>query len=1055
MQNIKVLSKGEYLRQQDFSPVTLIRYIFAAEGGRRYILLEFRNNREEELNGLSFELTQYGADGNALFSRAVSAPVRAGAGEVFTCTKLEADPACADFSVEKMSARYGGYSYTMRGGKLAVGYGEPVRAAAGEDAAEPVPAESAPKYTVAEQRAKYPAAIGIFACITFLCLVALVLAQLFSYKETATGIMKDGVVYSFDHGIDTEGADIYVSDFKGKGDVTIPAEIEGHKVTYVSSLSFQGNNDITGIEFKGSISIASNAFANCRNLQHANLQNVTSVGAYAFEGCDSLKEVRSSTLNSIDARAFAECTALETVEIKGEERSLSLGENAFRDCYSLRSVRLEPTIIYGGPQPFDQCDQLEELYLRNYEYSGGDQPAAPSEAAPLWELFSNYPDFYTSSLNEVHIGYMDCIPDDFCEGFGGLGSVTVDNLVSPVVGESAFKGCSGLYEINLPDVTEVGSRAFARSGISSFDGKNLVSLGEEAFAESNVSSVTFEGNSALTEIPDGAFEGCGSLREIVLPENLETIGTGAFGNCSQIEYINLPSGVKEIGASAFSNCSSLRQVIVPDGTEFIGEGVFGNCTDMSSLTLPYLGYSADEPATLNLFAWGADNLRDVTLTRASVLADGAFFGFTRLRSVSLPDTLESIGKDAFAECSSLSELYIPDSVRSIGSGALAGCSSLESLDIPFLGENESIAGTVPALFGWEDYRDCPGAFCSLKSVRVRRGEEIAAGAFYRCGLLEEVDYRQTIRSIGEDAFSGCASITSFTLPSGLETIGSGAFEGCYRLYEVENRSSLNVRAGSEGYGMVAKYALAVYGAGENMPERETEGNWTFMETGGVRYLVGYGDRSFRSLPQTPQSYRIAPYLFYNDTNIERLDSTGSAEIIGDYAFLQCAFLTKAVFSEGLKEIGEGAFSSSCLYEVWNLSSLPVEAGGSDYGGVGKYAMFIYDSADEESRVAAEDGFIFVRDGEEWSLVAASQTDRVYLPEDGRIGGVRIDGYALGKGFGNEGIKVLYIPMEVERVGQGAFDGCTGLTAIYYEGTEEEWQQIGGYTPSGCSIVYES
>ena len=174
------------------------------------------------------------------------------------------------------------------------------------------------------------------------------------------------------------------------------------------------------------------------------------------------------------------------------------------------------------------------------------------------------------------------------------------------------------------------------------------------------------------------------------------------------EYINLPSGVKEIGATAFSDCSSLRQVIVPDGTEFIGEGVFGNCTDMSSLTLPYLGYSADEPATLNLFAWGADNLRDVTLTRASVLADGAFSGFTRLRSVSLPDTLESIGKDAFAECSSLSELYIPDSVRSIGSGALAGCSSLKSLDIPFLGENESIAGTVPALFGWENYRDCPG-----------------------------------------------------------------------------------------------------------------------------------------------------------------------------------------------------------------------------------------------------------------------------------------------------------------------------------------------------------
>ena len=222
-------------------------------------------------------------------------------------------------------------------------------------------------------------------------------------------------------------------------------------------------------------------------------------------------------------------------------------------------------------------------------------------------------------MNEVHIGYMDCIPDNFCVGLGGLGSVTVDNLASPVVGDSAFEYCSSLYEINIPDVTEVGSRAFAGSGISSFDGKNLVSLGGEAFADSDVVSVTFEGNSALTGIPDAAFYGCDSLREIVLPENLETIGTGAFSYCSQIEYINLPSGLKEIGATAFSDCSSLRQVIVPDGTEFIGEGVFWNCTGMSSLTLPYLGYSADEPATLaNLFAWSENSLRDVTLTRASV-----------------------------------------------------------------------------------------------------------------------------------------------------------------------------------------------------------------------------------------------------------------------------------------------------------------------------------------------------------------------------------------------------------------------------------------------------
>lgn len=1074
MADYKVLAKGDYLRPQDFAPVTLKRYLFLSDGGETYLLLEFRNNREESLNGLSFTLTQYDAEGKKLYRSGQSAKVSAGAGETFVFEKLEIDSKCADFSVEDVAARFGVYSYSMRGGRLAVDYSTaPVPQPA------PPPEKSAAKgFSVSVRKPKYPVAIGIFACITFLCLFAVFMIELFAYKETGGSFMKNGVIYSFENGIDVEWADVYVSGYRGRGNAVVPAEIEGHQVTYVSSYAFEGS-EIESIRFEGSIRIEPNAFR-YSDIRSVDFENVTYIGERAFYGCSNLREVRSSTVEAIGYAAFSDCTSLETVEIKGENRRISyIGDNSFEGCSSLRSVTIRPFLESVGMDLFSSCSGLEELSLRNYQYSETGPAGEPSVLPALDYLFDYGGYMGDFGLRTLNIGSMDCIPDYFCRDFASLERVAIGELRSPVIGESAFEGCTELQTVEIPAVTEVRYRAFAQSGLKSFDASKLELMGEEAFSGSDISSVSFGANDTLAEIPPYAFGSCGYLVAMTLPESVETIRYGAFSDCGELLDIGLPAGLKRIEESAFAWCFSLRALEIPAGIEYLGYGMLENCRGLSSLTMPFLGYSKDSPAPLSEFFGGSTTgLRTVALTAETVLADSAFSGCSNLYSVSLPDTLKEIGFYAFGGCSSLVSLYVPDSVQEIGYSAFSHCTSLESVDLPFLGVNAQKSCTMAELFGGGGYHESINVVSpELRSVRVRTGQDIPEGAFYQCEGLETIIYDQSIRTIGESAFYGCRSLTSFTLPEGAETIGAGAFGQCYRLYEVKNNSSLNIQAGSEANGGIGKYALAVYGANEEMPAREVQDGWTFAKIRGVRYLVGYPQRTSLSLP-SGQSYRVAPYLFYNDDEIGNLSSTGSADGIEEYAFAQCYSLTQVTLSEGISSIGEGAFSTcdmllevtlpaslaeigedaflGCrhLYEVWNLSSLPIAAGGAGHGGVAENALVVYSSADEPSVVVYDGSSLFMREGEEWKLISAEQGGDVWLYGYIYSEGNQIESFVLGKGFGNENITELHIPYEVTGIESGAFDGCTALTTIYYAGTQEEWKEIGGYAPAGCKVICE-
>ena len=227
---------------------------------------------------------------------------------------------------------------------------------------------------------------------------------------------------------------------------------------------------------------------------------------------------------------------------------------------------------------------------------------------------------------------------------------------------------------------------------------DVTSMGEEAFR--NCSSLTgIEIPSSVTSIGNRAFSGCSSLTEIVIPENVTSIGTYVFNGCSSLTEIVIPENVTSIGSYAFNGCSSLTEIVIPENVTSIGVYVFYDCSSLTEIVIP----------------------ENVTSIGAYV-----FYRCSSLTEIVIPENVTSIGAHVFHGCSSLTEIAIPENVTSIGSYAFSGCSELTSINIP-----------------------------------------------------------SGVTSIGEDAFSSCEKLTEITIPENVTSIGSGAFADCSELAKVE------------------------------------------------------------------------------------------------------------------------------------------------------------------------------------------------------------------------------------------------------------------------------
>ena len=675
------------------------------------------------------------------------------------------------------------------------------------------------------------------------------------------------------------------------------------------------------------------------------------------------------------------------------------------------------------------------------------------------------------------------------------------------IGENAFAYCEELKEIIIPDsVTSIDDRSFynctSLENVAIPD--SVTSISNYAFSYcTSLESVTIP--DSVTFIGYDAFSHCTSLKNITIPGSIKKIGESTFSYCTSLENVTINNGVTRIDEDAFLGCPNLASIIIPDSVTSIGSRAFASCTSPLNIeiskNLTEIGYDAfsksvcyfensgyyidDYLISAQKDASGEFVIKDGT----KAVADYVLRYYKNITKVIIPDSVQYIGNDAFANCENLSRITIGKNVKKFGAYAFYECYKLSDVyyegsisswcDIDFVvdhsrigqysnpiryADNFYINGTlVEEIVIPEDVTEI-NSFCfnyyeKLKKVTLGNNvKKIGSYAFYGCISLENLKMGSNVTYIDSYAFARCRLINnSITIPQTLTKIGDGAFEECWGLTDVYYEGDL------------AGWCSISFEDSDSNPLSKSDnlfidgellfGTVYINDVSSIGNYAFYSYNGFEKVIILDNVTQIGEQAFYECVNLTEITLSDNITQIGEQAFYRCVNLTEIILPDNIPKINEGVFHSCSYVKSVRIGKKTTFIDKNAFYGCSKISEVYYPGTVEEwNEITFAAGNDAIRSCKiVFDCYSETPNAGKGVLESGHEWLITADNELLIKGEGemtdfttstaapwvknNVTIKKIMIDRNVTDIGDYAFNGLTDVEKIYYDGNAEEWSMV--------------
>lgn len=752
----------------------------------------------------------------------------------------------------------------------------------------------------------------------------------------------------------TEIAD---STFQSKTGLT--GIVIGPQVKAIGDAAFMGCSALENVTFlptatgteKVPLTIGNQAFESCKSIITIDLPDrLTAIGEFAFRYCGGLTGiVIPEGVTSLGNGAFYSCGKLESVSLPSTLAEITLmkdGKNAFTpDDFSVfyNCSQLSTVTVASGSKNFLTVDNVlyglkEKTENNNTTYVPDVLLACPIKKAGsstvtvpagVTHVASNA-FFYNTTVTAIEISDVP----EFTAGnrafyyAKALASVTLPTGLTSL-SEEMFAWCQKLQAIEVPyTVKTIENKAFyycqALSSITFAPTPANVAPVELVITDAAATSGSYG-----TTGTGAAFGSCPKLKTIDFPERMTILGSYAFGGYADsssyvpgLVSVSLPSTLKRIGERAFYNAANLTTVtfapgiVLEDGSSSvpaIGSYAFGRCTSLKTIDLP---------ATV------LKNDKEKTITYS--IGTYAFY-MSKLESITIPNTVVSIGNYAFAQISTLKDFAFAEGTD--GATLKLGTNLLSGAGIPAITLPAGIV-TIPA----STFLNCK----SLTSITVPSTvTTIGASAFSGCVNLAEVNFAtytgkdgkeySNVNNIGANAFEKTA-FSTFTFPT-LEnaskyiTLGANMFKLNSNLETITLSRSVNKLDNV----LTGCYNIKNFVLTENNKFSTEPGTPVLFNAAKTEYVFIFGILTGDYVIPTGIT-KIGANLFEGQYGITSLTIPYTVKTIGNYAFRGCRNLESVVFEHSAEHpsqitsygtyMFQNCYALSSVTLPGNMKSLP-------------------------------------------------------------------------------------------------------------------------------------